>query len=141
MDEEYKPTFWTEESGGDIEFSAPQELEFGQFYHLAVTYNDATNIASIYINGSLAATQEGSYLPPVGRTLGLGAAVGGAASFDGVVDDVRYFNQSLSAGQIQELYTTVVSQEERTSLMASVLQALVGFPKAVIDSVRNLLPF
>ncbi len=141
MDEEYKPTFWTEESGGDIEFSAPQELEFGQFYHLAVTYNDTTNIASIYINGSLAATQEGSYLPPAGRTLGLGSAVGGAASFDGVVDDVRYFDQSLSAGQIQELYTTVVSQDERTSLMASVLQALVGFPKAVIDSVHNLLPF
>lgn len=83
---------------------------FGTWFHLAITYDGGalTNDPVIYINGSPVSfatdtnPPSGTYpLNATAWTIGSNAAT--TATFDGRVDDLRYYNRVLSAAEVATL--------------------------------------
>lgn len=93
---------------GGIDLSGPNVLD-GK-WHLGVgTYDAATQKMSLYLDGQLAVSQSvsgnivpGTYPLYIGRDGRLGYDRG----FYGSIDDVRIYNQALSAAEIQALYNS-----------------------------------
>ncbi len=73
----------------------------GQWYHIACTWNGATQ--AVYINGFLDKSQPQTYSGGWGATYIGGVSAVPSYSFDGVIDDVRIFNHALSPAEIQQL--------------------------------------
>jgi hypothetical protein len=82
-------------------------LTWGQYYHLAATFDAATHTAVFYRNGDVVAsrndlpgtnlvTQPGAIFQ-IGRSIPLGS------TFDGALDDVRFYNSALSQSEIRSL--------------------------------------
>ncbi|MFD3505328.1 LamG domain-containing protein, partial [Streptomyces sp. NPDC058678] len=79
----------------------------GQWYHLAGSYNAATDLLSLYVNGTLEGTTSYSTAWDARRGLQIGAGnySGSAASFfPGTIDDVRIYDKALVAGDVTHLY-------------------------------------
>lgn len=81
----------------------PSKLELSRWYHLVATYNQSTQIVSIYIDGELDTTAA------VGAELNLTAhdhilGHSGDACLNGTLDDVRFYNKVLNLSEIQSLY-------------------------------------
>jgi hypothetical protein len=131
IDSAYRLYFWTEESGGNIEFGTPSGLGRNEFHHVAVTYDAAAQVARLYVDGALIRDESGVYKAPVGRTLGVGAVIGGTPSFDGVVDDLRYYNTALTSDHVKTLYGTTVAERNNKSFMAAVVEAVAVFFGAI----------
>lgn len=75
----------------------------GTWYHLAGTYSSATDLLSLYVNGSLAgtATFANAWDARRGLQIGAGSHSGVAANFfPGTVDDVRIFDKPLTAADV-----------------------------------------
>ena len=125
QDSEYNVRFWTTESGGTLEFQSSAVLSRGIYHHVVVTYDADASTATIYVNGHNVGSQTGTYIAPTGQTLGLGAAVGGTSSFDGAIDDLKYYNRALTPAEAQSLYTTNVAENNPTlAMLASALLAV-----------------
>jgi hypothetical protein len=80
---------------------------------VALTYDKASGLAAIYINGTAAAqTNLGSFTPQTsfpywllgGRTT-YGSVEHPRAAFSGEMDGIGLFNRALSAAEIQAIYT------------------------------------
>lgn len=85
-------------------------LNTGQYYHLAGTYDSATGLAKVYVNG----TQDGTATLLPGSTLISGPAnvqigarqyPGYRAFFNGEIDEVEIFNRALSATEVLSIFT------------------------------------
>jgi hypothetical protein len=79
----------------------------GQWYHLAGSYSAATDLLSLYVNGTLVGTTSYSTAWDARRGLQIGAGnySGSAASFfPGTIDDVRIYDKALVAGDVTHLY-------------------------------------
>lgn len=115
-------------SGGDISFNlgngnwnelttmgAPLALD--QWQHVAATYDGA--VMQIYLNGTMVASQNTSIsFSAPNNNLTIGAWAGGGGSvFDGMIDEVRVWNVSRSATQIQEAMDSCLTGTE-TGLVA-----------------------
>jgi len=83
----------------------------GLWHHVAATYNGTTGEAKLYIDGQIdASLTQTSPLVSISSTLR--AAIAGIASsstaaasiYDGYMDDLRTYDEVLSAAQVQELY-------------------------------------
>lgn len=100
-----QPAFWTSQSGGDFGISATA-TSTGEWHHLAVTYlSTAENSGSVtvYLDGTPVVSGSGAYMAPLDTaTLRIGG--GAAADFDGVIDDVRIYNKTLTADEIEYIY-------------------------------------
>lgn len=77
----------------------------GQWIHVAYTYNGTTH--SLYCNGSLASTSSAPTVSGVLTSLYVNGYPTGAGneSSDTLLDDLRYYNRTLSAAEIQTIYT------------------------------------
>jgi parallel beta-helix repeat protein len=86
--------------------------------HLAFSV-DSNNVTSAYVNGTLQTDSE--TIPDLRRSVGTwvlrmgNSSVTGDRDYNGTIDDVRIFNRSLTADQVQALYQNktdvIVSQE------------------------------
>ena len=85
--------------------AAAQESQYkGSWQHWAFVKNGETGELTIYNNGVVFASEaSGNTLPITGVTgFTIGSNVGGATGYQGILDDVRLYDQALSAEQIQE---------------------------------------
>ncbi|HLJ92679.1 MAG TPA: LamG domain-containing protein [Gemmataceae bacterium] len=80
-------------------------LSDGTYHHIVATYDAGTMVRQIYIDGSLAGSDSPSALPNnpaasfrIGRTYDAGREY-----FQGTMDDVAVFNQSLTSDQILKI--------------------------------------
>jgi hypothetical protein len=92
--------------GGTDLLSANTSLNWGQWYHVALTYSSGSRI--IYIDG-----QADNSNSPTGNlffsatdvsTLGARSTVPGDRPLNGILDDVRIYNVALSATEILDIY-------------------------------------
>ena len=98
-------TFHTLTTGGGI-------LNTNDFQHVALSYDKASGIASIYYNGELAATvTPGSFTPQTSVDLYLGERVSGDpfGAFQGLMDEASLYGRALSATEIAAIYAAGVS--------------------------------
>ncbi len=110
-------------SGGDISFNlgdgnwneltttgAPLVLD--QWQHVAATYDGA--VMQIYLNGTMVASQNTTIsFSATNNNLTIGAWAGGGGSvFDGRIDEVRVWNVTRSATQIQEAMDSCLTGTE-----------------------------
>jgi len=82
-------------------------LRPNEWTHVAQTYDSETTAMEIYINGVLAIASEAQTPSiPSGRTLLIGHRPGAANNqlFEGILDDVRIYDEVLSAVQIKPIY-------------------------------------
>ncbi len=84
-------------------------LTNGKWSHVAVTFNDAADTVSIYIDGALDRTN--TYTATISNTSGnfiLNALGGHIAGYGwpGIIDDVRLYSRTLSAADIAALYAS-----------------------------------
>ena len=93
-------------------------LQVGQWYHV-VGVREGTTI-KLYINGLLAATKDTGSLLNTDTNISL--AIGAiqrqpisvdAEFFHGLIDEVSIYNRALSATEIQEHYTAIMSSTPR----------------------------
>lgn len=89
-------------------FSSPDIMEINEWQHVAVTYNNTTGAATIYLDGQ----------PVASSTLAIGmnnatypwlmgaAFENGADGFAGDLDDLHVYNYELSATDIFNIYTS-----------------------------------
>lgn len=105
-------------SGGTLGYGAPIDLQIGEWYFMASTYDG--NEVNIYLNGQIIGTQAvtGSIVPDDNPlTLGLDTP-GDTEYLHGKLDDVRIYNRALSQQEILERYTndtTTVNVEPNSS--------------------------
>ena len=87
-------------SGGDKNFAAPSAIAVNTWTHLAVTY-DGANIR-LFVNGAqVATTPQTGPLQTVTTPLRIGGNSPYTEFFLGRIDDVRIYNRSLAATEIQ----------------------------------------
>jgi parallel beta-helix repeat protein len=101
-------SFYTGHPGGlDDQLDAPAPLTTGQWVHVAGTYDPATGVKRLYINGELVATRQLSrpiaYDPTSSGDLYIGEDPGPAEAFRGQIDDVGVWGRALSPGEIRTL--------------------------------------
>lgn len=96
------------DSGGDpSDYIDSEALQSNRWYHFAVTWDDAANTANIYIDGVLNASDDTKTGTSVDDTdaMDIGRyAASGALSFKGLLDELMFFNTSLTAAQIKAIY-------------------------------------
>ena len=105
--------FWLGVSGSRFKFSISMPNKFdaqtstisaNTWYHICAVYNSSTITASIYLNGVLAQTLNGSSAfqnPPGNYAIGAFGAAGGFY-FPGYVASHKFYNRALSATEIKQ---------------------------------------
>jgi hypothetical protein len=96
----------------DTGYDAPLDT----WAHLAMTYDASARTVKLYANGELVSTSTDGFIP-TSLTSGTGAfAIGGRPAideeFDGLIDDVRVWNDLRSADEIRENYDQKLSGSE-----------------------------
>src|SRR5262249_32042458 len=78
-----------------------------QWNHVAVTY-DGSNTIAFYINGQAAGSVSGNFYNYIINSFTIGGnVIGGTTtepSFNGLIDEVAFFNRNLSPAEIQSIY-------------------------------------
>jgi hypothetical protein len=112
-----------EASDDAIEVSAvaKQDYRDGQWHHLVGVINRGDNANTIYVDGFQKAQADISLVGDLSNSyyFNIGALSSGNVSFKGFIDEVRIYNQALSATEIQQLY----SQESGHSVVISLYPA------------------
>jgi hypothetical protein len=123
-------------SGGSHQIStAPGLLNTNSFHHVALTYDRASGVTAVYLNG-VAVKQEtlGSFQPQTSFPLYLGLRPSGPFSniyFRGMMDEVGLYNRALSATEIQSIFNA------GTAGKCSVLRAPVIITQPASLKVTN----
>jgi hypothetical protein len=89
-----KPAFSVMVGGVDMAASSPDSIGWNEWHHLAGT-NDGSTIR-IYVDGDMKASRSSSSSSGADHAMYIGHAYVSAASFCGLVDDVRIYNRALS---------------------------------------------
>jgi hypothetical protein len=109
----YGAIFGTDGSSHIIQ-SASGILQANSFQHVAMTYDKASGIARLLINGSVAAESSlGTYTPRTASDLYIGhrpaTTPAGPVSFNGKIDEVSIYSRALATAEIQAIYNAGVS--------------------------------
>jgi hypothetical protein len=86
-------------------------LSAGKWYHLAATYDHSTQMTKLYLNGQLdhAITGVSGTIQQNDNLLNIGRFGGENRDyFNGKLDDIRIYNEALSANQIKSLYSSML---------------------------------
>jgi hypothetical protein len=117
MEAEYgEPTMWIQscllkvnlrnpDGAATTIFAGNTTLAINTWYHVASTYDDASDTVKIFVNGKLdgAGTHTSIGNQGGGTTFDIGGRA--TAFFNGIMDEVRVYNRDLSPGEISKLYT------------------------------------
>ncbi|MBI5804076.1 right-handed parallel beta-helix repeat-containing protein, partial [Candidatus Pacearchaeota archaeon] len=96
-----KPDGTVPTDGTNNQLSSSLTLQKGRFYHLAVVFDKETS--TIYINGVSNATGSGAFDDDTSDNVLLGNS-GSNRAINGTLDDVAFWNRTLSATEINDLY-------------------------------------
>ena len=106
-------------ANGPADVKASTLLQVGPIYHIACRFSHTNVMPDIFVNGLLVSTNRtssGLNGPPAYDTGALmfgGARAGGgcalAGTFDGLLDDVQFYNKPLTDGEIAYLYSDIGS--------------------------------
>ncbi|MBK7393698.1 MAG: hypothetical protein IPI64_10430 [Chloracidobacterium sp.] len=95
------------DTGGNFHVlqSAGGVIAPNEWQHVAMTYDKASGIATLYRNGSIVAgpTNLGSFTPRTNSDLYLGYRVSPAYRFGGLMDEVELLDRALTAEEIQRI--------------------------------------
>ncbi len=88
----------------------PSALVANTWYHVAVTYNEATHTMVLYINGSAVSTATSVNSITSGAQLAIGATYAGyyGYTFNGDMDEVRIWDYARTSGEISANYQCTV---------------------------------
>lgn len=112
--------FFVGTSSGQRGANGGTTLPFGQWTHLAITFDGAQ--VRTYVNGTLVNTQAlSATITARGNAMNIGADASLAQFFHGMIDDLRIYNRVLTPAQIQTDMTTPVGP-------------IVGSPQVSISS-------
>jgi hypothetical protein len=108
--------FWTGTGGASGAWNAMSGggVQTGSWTHLAIRYDSGSQTKSLFVNGALAASNSANnlYSPngPQSENLHIGSGADSGASFffDGLIDDVALWNESLTLSEIQDVMTNGV---------------------------------
>src|SRR6185503_6161920 len=82
----------------------PNLLTTSNFYHVALTYDKASGLAAIYINGNSVTQQNlGTFTPQTSTHFYVGLRSSGTAAgnrFSGTIDELSLYNRALPAAQL-----------------------------------------
>ena len=98
------------DAGGGYHYfsSAANLLNTNGFQHVALTYDKASGVATIYLNGSIIGLEYlGSFTPQTASDLYLGyrpAGLGAGSRYAGQMDEVSLYSRALSAAEVQAIY-------------------------------------
>jgi len=85
--------------------SASGLVQLNVWQHVAVTYDRATGIATLYLNGVVVAQQNlGSFMPLTTADLYFGYRPNSGEVYAGQFDEIDLFHRALSAVEIQRIY-------------------------------------
>jgi outer membrane protein assembly factor BamB len=87
-----------------ISYSPPGIIQPGVWYHVVGTF-DGTSKSKLYVNGKLVGSQGTGYLAYTGQRLSIGTNPTRTGWFNGIIDEVKIYNRSLSAEEIWAEYT------------------------------------
>lgn len=96
-----KAGFMTSNGTQDTTIHSTSSINTGSFVHVAVTYDIATGVKRLYVNGVLQATE--TVTPTVlnaRNLLFLGANDFDGRYFSGVLDDFQFYSQALTAEEV-----------------------------------------
>ncbi|KPJ57232.1 hypothetical protein AMJ49_01310 [Parcubacteria bacterium DG_74_2] len=86
--------------------------EWGQWYHVAVTFSDADNTAILYVNGVVEDTDTsvtGSL--PLDGNIYIGQIYDGNYKVNGTIDEVRIYGRALNLTEVNEHYQGIYKNE------------------------------
>ncbi|MCX5645797.1 MAG: discoidin domain-containing protein [Phycisphaerae bacterium] len=89
---------------GVMDYDLPVTAKAGEWSHVAVTFNDAGNLAVFYLNGAEAGRVAGGS-PATRATGNYNIGYGGywePEQFQGLLDDVRIYNHALTPKEVQD---------------------------------------
>jgi hypothetical protein len=96
---------WFHGSGCCFHDTINANLVVGRWFHVAVTFNEITNVVKIYLDGvEIYSASETGNMVSFGYDYFIGSDNGPATFFDGTIDDVRVYNRALSPDEIRRLY-------------------------------------
>jgi len=85
--------------------SATMSVISGSWYHLAVVWDDTTNVTMVYLNGVSKGQNTSLVTNSIIQPLRIGSYDATTDGFfNGLIDDVRIYNRVLSADEIKRLY-------------------------------------
>ena len=91
-------------AGGPIFQSSNANLEFGVWTHVVMVKDVVNSRVLMYIDGELDSTYAMTTPRTISGTLGIGN-LNGSYLFDGAIDNVAIFNNSLTASQVEQLHS------------------------------------
>ena len=98
-------TFWSGNGPdpGNWQVLDGPAVALDQWQHVAITYDDATEAKTLYVDGAVAATANDSITPndTTPFNIGAGQDFGDGFWFVGDIDDIGLWNEALSAEQVQ----------------------------------------
>jgi len=102
-------------TGVNAEFVTTTTVDMpGKWYHIAAAYDTTSDAYAVYIDGVLhkSGTYPSALAVPAANLLSMGVRTGSSNYFDGQLDDVRIYDQFLSAAEIADLASGGGSQQE-----------------------------
>jgi hypothetical protein len=96
---------WDGSGGSDSQLSNASSISTGAWIHVAMTFDDPTNMTRFYFNGTPDASGTAVAIPLAdnGEPIAIGWAGQGSQYFDGRIDDVRIYDRVLSSAEISAL--------------------------------------
>lgn len=96
-------------NGTLCEVDAPGTIQMNQFQHVVMTYSQSTEIAKLYVNGSVVKQQQvGRISLATNGSVNIGYRDASVslqfATFRGVIDEVSIYNRALSDDEIKAIY-------------------------------------
>jgi len=107
-------------SGGSVPVYSSKNSIPGEWDHIVLTYNGSK--VSLYINGVLVASEDGTGDIQYGGSfqdfqIGRYCAAGGCCcNINGTIDEVRIYNEVVTAGEIQKYYTEGLERHKDLAL-------------------------
>jgi hypothetical protein len=108
--------FYIEDASGNAAF-VETTLDYNQWYYVAATWDGASGIMNLYINGQLA-SQTNTTIRAFGPlnsgnnpAIGIGNVVGNNFPFFGDIDEVSLYSRALTTEEIQFIYNAESSGE------------------------------
>ena len=93
-------------TGVNTEFATSVTIDVpDRWYHIAASYDTATDAYAVYIDGvpHTSGTYSSPLSVPAANNLSLGTRTGSSNYYDGMLDDVRIYDQVLTPEQVAEL--------------------------------------